>query len=197
MPADPLQHSTGLGADPKLHQHAREIQVYGTVTPRLPLGLSVEVREKVVDRLNQILADTITIGDLYKKSHWQAAGPTFYQLRLLFEKHSDTQSELVNAIAGRIQALGGVSLAMAFDVADTANIARPPRGRDQPPVQISRLLEAHAAIILEVRSAARRAAGLADDGTNDLLISADLRSNEQQVWLLSEHLVELPLTVAH
>ena len=103
----------------------------------------------------------------------------------------------MDAIAERIQALGGVSLAMAFDVAETASIPRPPRGREEPPVQISRLLEAHAAIILEVRAGARRAAELGDDGTTDFLVGEVLRSNEQQVWFLSEHLVDLPLTLGY
>ena len=167
------------------------------MTPALPLGLSVEVREEVVERLNQILADTVTIRDLYKKCHWQVTGPVFYQFHHLFDKHSEAQSELVDAIAERIQALGGVSLAMAFDVGETASIPRPPRGREQPPVQISPLLEAHAAIILEVRTGARRAAELGDDGTTDLLVGEVLRSNEQQVWFLSEHLVDLPLTLGY
>ena len=183
-------------AQPRLHQHARETQVYGTVTPRLPLGLSVEVREEVVGRLNQVLADTLTLRDLYKKAHWQAAGPTFYQLHLLFDKHAGAQADLADAVAERVQTLGGVSLAMAGDVADTTNVPRPPRGREAPPVQLSRLLDAHGVVILEARSAARRAAELGDDGSNDLLVSQVLRANELEVWFLSEHLVDAPLAVA-
>jgi len=40
---------------------------------------------------------------------------------------------------------------------------------------------------------ARRATELGDDGTNDLVISDVLRTNELQVWFLSEHLVDVPL----
>jgi len=83
-----------------------------------------------VENLNQILADTITLRDLYKKHHWQAAGHTFYQLHLLFDKHYEEQDELVDTIAERIQLLGGISLAMAADVAETTIIPRPPRGRE-------------------------------------------------------------------
>ena len=85
---------------------------------------------------------------------------------------------------------------MAHDVAETTGIPRPPRGREEVPVQISRLLEAHEIIIKETRTAARRATTLEDDGTNDLLISDVLRTNELQVWFLSEHLVEMPLVKA-
>lgn len=189
--------STGNNrAQPLLHQRASETQAFNTVTPRLPIALDADVRQEMAEKLNLILADTITLRDLYKKSHWQVSGPTFYQLHLLFDKHYAEQSELVDEIAERIQLLGGISVAMAHDVAELTTIERPPRGREEVPVQISRLLEAHETIIKAARSTARRADELEDDGTNDLLISDVLRTNEFQAWFLSEHLVEMPLVKA-
>jgi starvation-inducible DNA-binding protein len=138
----------------------------------------------------------MTLRDLYKKSHWQTAGPTFYQLHLLFDKHYGEQVELVDSLAERVQLLGGVSLAMAADVGETTQIERPPRGREEVPVQLSRLLDAHQIIIRETRKLAGRASKFGDEGTNDLLISEVLRTNELQVWFLSEHLVNVPLVEA-
>src|ERR1700745_407176 len=157
----------GVTAQPHFHQSAPEIQKYGTVSHALPLELEEPVRLEMTEQLNQIVADTMTLRDLYKKSHWQVAGPTFYQLHLLFDKHHGEQSELVDTIAERIQLLGGISVAMAHDVAETTSIPRPPRGREEVPVQISRLLEAHELIIKSVRSAAHLATEISDDGTND------------------------------
>lgn len=185
-----------VSAQPRLHQSAPEIQAYGTVNQLLPLELEEPVRLEMTERLNQLLADTITLRDLYKKSHWQVAGPTFYQFHLLFDKHFQEQTELVDAIAERIQLLGGVSLAMAPDVAETARIARPPRGREEVPVQLSRLLDAHQIIIRDCREFASRASRLGDDGTNDLIVSQVLRTNELQTWFISEHLVNMPLVEA-
>src|SRR5213082_98168 len=182
-----------VSAQPRFHQRAREIQEYGTVSYALPLDLEEPVRLEMTEQLNQLLADTMTLRDLYKKSHWQVSGPTFYQLHLLFDKHFAEQVELVDAIAERIQLLGGVSIAMAADVAETTKIERPPRGREEVPVQLSRLLDAHQVIIRQCRTLARRASALGDDGTNDLVVSEVLRSNELQVWFLSEHLVNVPL----
>ena len=155
-----------INAQPRLHQRASAIQPYGTVNHLLPLELEEPVRLEMTEQLNQLLADTMTLRDLYKKCHWQVAGPTFYQLHLLFDKHFDEQVELVDAIAERIQLLGGVSLAMAADVAETTQIERPPRGREEVPVQLSRLLDAHQVIIRQARTLARRASTLGDDGTN-------------------------------
>ena len=185
-----------LNAQPRLHQRAREIQQYGTVNHALPLELEEPVRLEMTERLNQLLADTMTLRDLYKKSHWQVAGPTFYQLHLLFDKHFGEQSELVDTIAERIQLLGGVSLAMAHDVAETTQIERPPEGGEEVPVQLSRLLDAHQIIIRECRELAKRASTLGDEGTNDLAVSDVLRTNELQVWFISEHLVNMPLVEA-
>jgi starvation-inducible DNA-binding protein len=161
-----------------------------------PLQLIEPVRLEMTERLNQLLADTMTLRDLYKKSHWQVSGATFYQLHLLFDKHYEEQSEIVDTIAERIQLLGGISIAMAADVAELTRIPRPPKGREEVPVQLSRLLDAHQVIITECRELAERADKLGDDGTNDLVVSDVLRPGELQAWFLSEHLVEAPLVKA-
>ena len=163
------------------------IQKYGTVIDR-PISLDHHVRLASVDAINQILADTMTLRDLYKKHHWQVSGPTFYQLHLLFDKHFGEQAELVDMLAERVQTLGGVAIAMAGDVAETTRIARPPRCREGITVQLFRLLQAHEIVIDEIRQAAHAAATSGDDGTNDLLISNVLRVNEFQVWWIAEHL---------
>jgi starvation-inducible DNA-binding protein len=180
---------------PILHQKAREIQPYGKIA-KLSIALDEQVCSESVENLNQILADTMTLRDMYKKHHWQVAGHTFYQLHLLFDKHHGEQDELVDSIAERIQLLGGISIAMAADVAETTIIPRPPRGREEAPVQISRLLEAHESILKEAHTMAKLAADAGDDGTNDLLVSEVIRTNELQVWFLAEHLVDVPLVKA-
>jgi starvation-inducible DNA-binding protein len=179
-------------ARPLAGQQGHEIQAFGQLV-HLPIALSQVAARQSVTNLNQVLADTITLRDLYKKSHWQVAGHTFYQLHLLFDKHFEEQDKLVDQIAERIQLLGGISLAMGADVAEETRISRPPRGREEVPVQISRLLEAHELILTFARKAAGEADEAGDDGTNDLLVSDVIRTNEMQVWFLAEHLVDRPL----
>jgi len=198
---DPMSKTT-LDADtimaratPIAHQQAHEIQPFGHLV-RMPIALSENTCAESVGNLNQLVDDTIALRDLYKKHHWQAAGPTFYQLHLLFDKHAGEQTELVDSIAERIQLLGGVSIAMAHDVAERTLIPRPPKGREATPVQISRLLHAHEIVLKEARAMAGRAAEGGDDGTNDLLVSDVIRRNELQVWFLAEHVVEAPLVRA-
>jgi starvation-inducible DNA-binding protein len=182
-------------ARPLTGQKAHEIQPYGKIV-KLPIALSEKACAQSAENLNQLLADTATLRDLYKKHHWQVAGHTFYQLHLLYDKHYEEQNDLVDKIAERIQLLGAISLAMAADFADITIVPRPPRGREEVPVQISRLLHAHEIILEEARSMARQAAQAGDDGTNDLIVSDVIRTNELQVWFLSEHLVDVPLVRA-
>jgi starvation-inducible DNA-binding protein len=186
-------NSHRVSAQPRYHQSARELQAFGTVVNTLPLQLEEPVRLEMTEQLNQLLADSMTLRDLYKKSHWQVSGATFYQLHLLFDKHFDEQVEIVDTIAERIQLLGGITIAMAHDVAETTKIPRPPKGREEVPVQLSRLLDAHEILITECREMAELANKLGDIGTNDMIVSDVLRANELQVWFLSEHLVDAPL----
>ena len=178
---------------PHWHAQAREIQKFGTVIQDMPHALNADVRADMVSQLNQLLADSIVLRDMYKKHHWQVSGPTFYQLHLLFDKHYEEQVEIVDTIAERVQLLGGVTIAMGADVGEMTRIARPPRGKEEVPVQISRLLEAHKLIIQSCLDLSEASEKAGDQGTNDLAVSDVLRPNELQSWFLSQHLVEMPL----
>ena len=178
------------------HQNAKEIQKFGEVSQDLPHPLDAKVRKESCAQLNQLLADSIQLRDMYKKHHWQVAGPTFYQLHLLFDKHFEEQVEIVDKIAERIQSLGGISVAMGGDVAKMTKIPAPPTGREEVPVQISRLLEAHKMIMKDCLDIADKADDSGDQGTNDLVISDVLKPNELQSWFIGQHVVAMPLTYA-
>lgn len=180
-------------ATPVTVESAHPIQAYGQLIS-MPLALNEKARQESVDNLNQLLADTMTLRDMYKKHHWQVSGPTYYQLHLLFDKHFAEQSEIVDTVAERIMTLGGIALAMAQDVVEVTTIPRPPKDREIPSVQISRLLQAHEIILQAARAMAKLSAKSGDDGTNDMLVGNVIRTNEFQVWFLAEHLVSLQTT---
>jgi starvation-inducible DNA-binding protein len=162
-------------------------QAFGALAPTR-IGLSEEVRAVSVAALNRMLAHTMALRDLYKKAHWQASGASFYELHSLFDKHHGQQVDLADVLAERVQALGGVAMALARDVAQETRIARAPRGRERPLDQLGRLLDAHELILEEARPLARDAAERGDDGTSDLLVSQVVRINEHQSWFIAEHL---------
>ncbi|RKN36460.1 Dps family protein [Micromonospora musae] len=178
-------------SQPRLHQHGREIQAFGSVR-QLPVALAYEARLYSCERLNRILADTRILHSLYKKYHWLMRGHTFYQLHLLLDKHADEQLALVDTLAERVQTLGGVAVGDPRHVAELTRIPRPPNGVEEVPGMLSRLLEAHETILIDAHDAAARVAEGGDDGSNDVLVSDLIRTNELQAWFVAEHLVDTP-----
>jgi starvation-inducible DNA-binding protein len=163
------------------------VQGFGALAP-VRIGLAENVRHHSVAGLNRLLAHTTALRDLYKKAHWQTSGPTFYELHLLFDKHYEEQAELMDTLAERVQALGGVAIALPRDISEETRLARAPRGREDPEHQLTRLVEAHEVILLDARPLARRASEDGDEGTNDLIVSQVVRLNELQSWFVGEHL---------
>ena len=181
--------------DPKLGQRGRELQRFGTLR-QLPIALPAEARSESCTLLNEILADTTILYALYKKAHWNAAGPTFYQLHLLFDKHAEEQLELIDEIAERVQMLGGISVGDPRHAAELTTIERAPDGAEEIPVVLDRLLAAHETILEKVRTGIETTEESKDFGSNDLLMGDVLRRHEMQVWFLSEHVVDVPLVDA-
>jgi starvation-inducible DNA-binding protein len=178
------------GAEPTIARPGAVLRDFGK-SIHLPIGLSQKVRDESIQILNQVLVDTMMLRDMYKKHHWQVSGQAFYQLHLLFDKHYQEQAVVVDILVERIQLLGGISIVMAADVAEFTTIDRPPRGPEEAPVQISRLLKAHETIMKSARAGAKVADDNGDPGTNDVLVSDLLRLNELQTWFLAQHLVDL------
>jgi starvation-inducible DNA-binding protein len=183
------------GSQPLLHQQGVEIQKFGTIRD-LPIALDHKARQTSCEVLNQTLADSIILYNLYKKHHWLVRGHTFYQLHLLLDKHAGEQLPLVDLMAERVQTLGGIAVADPRHVAEITNIPRPPNGAEEVPAMLSRLLEAHELIIREAREGAERTEDIGDLGSNDILVSDVLRTNELQTWFVAEHLVDTPLVKA-
>jgi len=192
---DPFRTKDGdrrVSSQPLLHQHGREVQKFGKMR-LLPIALSYEARAESCQLLNQILSDSMIMYALYKKHHWLVRGPTFYQLHLLLDKHAEEQLKLIDLLGERVQTLGGVAVGDPRLAAEITTIPRPPDGAEDVPSMLSRLLEAHEIIIEKVRETITKTAEARDDGTNDMLMSDVLRTNELQVWFISEHLVDIPV----
>lgn len=189
MGKSPQNKKAVASSQPLLHQKSIEVQKFGTVR-QFPLGLSFDARAYSCQRLNQILADSQILYSLYKKHHWLMRGPVFYQLHLLLDKHAGEQLELIDAVAERVQTLGGVAVGDPRHVAEITRIDRPPNGAEDVPAMLSRLLEAHELILIDAHEAAEKADEAGDDGTNDLLVSEIIRTNELQIWFVAEHLVD-------
>jgi starvation-inducible DNA-binding protein len=178
--------------EPHLAKLGAEIQRYGSL--RLaPIALAATARSESCRLLNEILADSMILYSLYKKHHWLVAGPTFYQLHLLFDKHAEEQNELIDLLAERVQSLGGIAVGDPRHAAELTTIPRPPDGAEDVTVMIDRTLVAHEIVIRKVRTAIEATEKSEDWGSNDLLMGDVLRRHELQVWFIAEHVVNVPL----
>ena len=186
------RRSSRVSPDPRMEASAPPIQAFGTLRS-LPIGLPDKARTSSCSALNEILADSMVLYSLYKKHHWLVAGPTFYQLHLLFDKHAEEQLEIIDVLAERVQSLGGIAVGDPRHAAELTTIPRPPDGAEQVQVMIDRTLRAHETIIKKVRAAIKTTEGSEDWGSNDVLMSDVLRRHELQVWFLAEHVVDVPL----
>jgi len=185
----------GSEATPLTGQHGRIIQQYGTLVP-MAIGVSDDARKANVDSLNTLLANSITLRDMYKKAHWQMKGETFYQLHLLFDKHFEEQVALVDMIAERIQMLGGVTNGMPGEVVRIRTIQDPPGGVEEIPEIVGHLLDAHTHILVDAHKLADQSDENKDWGTNDLMASEVIKTNQMQYWFTSQHLINTPLVRA-
>jgi starvation-inducible DNA-binding protein len=193
----PATSRNGTGArkaspEPRLAPLGEEVQRFGALR-FLPIALEADARRESCQLLNVILADSMILYALYKKHHWLVAGPTFYQLHLLFDKHAEEQGEIIDLIAERVQSLGGIAVGDPRHAAELTTIDRAPNGAESVAAMIHRLLDAHETVIEKVRSAIDKTEKVGDWGTNDLLMSDVLRRNELQVWFVAEHVVDVPL----
>jgi starvation-inducible DNA-binding protein len=184
--------SAGEDPNPRFARLGHEVQPFNEMRS-LPIGLDEATRQQSCSVLNEVLADSTILYALYKKAHWNVAGPTFYQLHLLFDKHAEEQLELIDLLAERVQALGGIAVGDPRHAAELTTIERAPDGAEDVPAQITRLLDAHETIIGKVREGVETTDDLKDYGSNDLLMGDVLRRHELQVWFLAEHLVDVPL----
>ena len=168
-----------------------EIQRFGTLR-KLPIALPEDAKRESCDLLNEILADSMVLYSLYKKHHWLVAGPTFYQLHLLFDKHAEEQNEIIDILAERVQSLGGIAVGDPRHAAELTTIPRPPDGAEEVAVMIDRTLHAHEIVIEKVRAGIKATEESEDWGSNDILMSDVLRRHELQVWFIAEHVVDVP-----
>ncbi len=178
--------------EPRLAPLGVEIQRFGT-TRLLPIALAKNARSESCRLLNEILADSMVLYALYKKHHWLVAGPTFYQLHLLFDKHAAEQLEIIDLLAERIQSLGGIAVGDPRHAAELTTIPRPPDGTEEVAAMIHRTLDAHELVLEKVRDAIEATEKNADWGSNDILMSDVLRRHELQVWFVAQHVVDVPL----
>lgn len=146
------------------------------------LGLDSEKTEKIIEDLNNLLANFQTYYQNLRGIHWNIRGKRFFDLHVKFEElYNDTQLK-IDMIAERVLTLGGTPL-HTFD--DYIKASKVPVGKnvseDEKAVQLvvnslSHLLKIERGILDKSDKAQ-------DEGTNAMM-SDFITEQEKTIWMM-------------
>jgi starvation-inducible DNA-binding protein len=152
----------------------------------IQLGLSKSAREEVIQGLSQLLADTYALYLKTQNFHWNATGPQFFSLHLLYQKFYEDMAEGIDEIAERIRTLGGYAEGSfsAFQKRTSIAEANKKLGAKET---LKELVISNEMLIQKARPLIHRFQELLDDVTSDMIIRR-LSFHEKATWLLRSHL---------
>jgi starvation-inducible DNA-binding protein len=150
-------------------------------------NLPEETRRKVIDLLNQNLADVLDLQLQAKHAHWNVKGLNFFSLHQLFDKVAEEMEGFADELAERAVALGGVALGTAKLAAANSRLQEYSPDLTAGEGHVEALSNALAAFGKSVREAIE-VAGKADDADTSDLFTGVSRSTDKLLWFVEAHL---------
>ncbi len=144
------------------------------------IGLDSDVRQSVVEILNQILADETVLMIKTRSAYWNVSGVDFFQMRIFHNTQVNHLNDISNDIAERVRMLGGFALGGLGEIlVHSRLVERPGEVPD-----VLHLLADHEAIIRFFREDNQKCSEeYEDEGTSDLLVRI-MRMHEKTAWIL-------------
>ena len=145
-------------------------------------------RRSLVVMLNVLLADEIVLSTKTRNYHWNATGPNFAEYHKFFETQYGQIEEIVDDVAERSRALGGVALGSLAEFAKSARLTETPGATLGSKDMLANLLANHEAVIRSLRSDLEDAVSkYKDSGTCDFLTGV-MEIHEKMAWMIRAHL---------
>ena len=158
-------------------------------TYKTSIDLPANVREAMIQLLNQQLADTSDLYSQAKQAHWNVKGPQFFQLHELFDKLADQLQDFGDLIAERVTALGGTALGTVRMSAAASRLPDFPVDANGSMATVETLVQRFAHLSKSTRSAIEAATTASDADTADLFTEVS-RELDKSLWFLEAHLQE-------
>jgi starvation-inducible DNA-binding protein len=149
--------------------------------------LPQETRTKVVDLLNQRLADCIDLQTQCKQAHWNVKGRSFIGLHKLFDEINEEVEEYVDLLAERAVQLGGVAEGTARSVAERTSLREYPLDISEGEEHVDALSSALATFGKATRQAIDKLQDMDDADTADMLTDIS-RGIDKWLWFVEAHL---------
>ncbi len=157
------------------------------LTVHTSIDLNANTRKKMIDLINQQLADTFDLFSQTKQAHWNVKGPHFGQLHKLFDELAETLEDHIDTIAERATALGGVATGTARMAAGASRLPEYTLGPADGLEHVQALVQRYAEVAKSTRAAIDEADEAGDADTADMFtdVSRDL---DKSLWFLEAHL---------
>jgi starvation-inducible DNA-binding protein len=151
------------------------------------IDVAPEVRHKMVEVLNQQLAQTLDLYTQTKQAHWNVKGPEFFQLHELFDRIAEDLFGFIDTIAERATALGGYACGTARMAAANSNLPEYPREAIDGRQHIEALIDRLSRYTASNRRALDAAQNEDDAATADVFTDV-ARMADKNLWFLEAHL---------
>jgi starvation-inducible DNA-binding protein len=151
------------------------------------IDFPADVRQKLVELLNQQLADTLDLYTQTKQAHWNVKGTGFFQLHELFDQLASDVFGFIDTIAERATALGGYACGTARMAAQTSKLAEYPREAIEGRQHLDALIDRYSRYAAANRKALDAAQDDDDQATADIFTDV-ARAVDKDLWFLEAHL---------
>jgi starvation-inducible DNA-binding protein len=158
-----------------------------TIMHKTRIDISSETRQRMIQLLNQQLADIFDLYSQAKQAHWNVKGSDFFQLHELFDELADELRGYSDMIAERATALGGNAMGTVRMAAANSRLEEYDLGIHASMETVSLLADRYASLAETTREAIDTAENLGDMSTSDLFIEIS-RGLDQRLWFLEAHL---------
>ena len=146
-------------------------------------GISRENLQKIVNILNDDLADEYVLLTKTRNYHWNVEDPRFNDLHKFFEQQYEIIDTAIDEIAERVRALGSKTRATLKEFINSSQIHEDIGSFPNADTMLSNLLADHETIIKTLRKNIKECQELNDEGTANFLTDK-MEQHEKMAWML-------------
>jgi starvation-inducible DNA-binding protein len=158
------------------------------VEEKIDIGIPQINLKKIVDMLNENLADEYVLLTKTKKYHWNVIDPRFNDLHKFLDEQYQLLNTAVDEVAERVRQMGGMTKATLKEFLASTQIREDPGTNPNADTMLRNLLTGHEAVIKSLRNNIEECQQLEDEGTANFLTDK-MEEHEKMAWMLRSFLV--------
>lgn len=146
-------------------------------------GLDDQTRHKMIDLLNNRLADTIALTLAVKQAHWNLKGPGYIGVHELLDEVADRLRDGADLMAERAVILGGLAKGTVELASENSDVAPYPADIEAISDHVAALKDRFLTVGAGLRKAIEEASDAGDAATEDLFTEV-LRQVDKDTWFI-------------